>query len=82
MKISVCVGSSCHLRGSRDVLFNLQELISEYKLEGVVDIAATFCTGTCTKGVSVIIDEELIPCVTVDNTAEIFKKYILDKINL
>lgn len=58
MKITVCIGSSCHIKGSRPVVEQLQDLIAQNGLKGKVDLAGTFCMGKCQTGVSVTIDEE------------------------
>lgn len=58
MKITVCIGSSCHLKGSRQVVEKLQELIAESNLGDKVDLGATFCLGKCQQGVCVMVDEE------------------------
>ena len=58
MKITVCIGSSCHIKGSRQVVSQLQELISQNNLGDKVDLGGTFCMGQCQKSV----------CVTVDGT--------------
>lgn len=58
MKITVCIGSSCHLKGSRQVVERLQELIAENELGDKVDLGATFCLGKCQQGVCVMVDEE------------------------
>ena len=58
MKITVCIGSSCHIKGSRQVVAQLQSLISENKLDDKVELGGTFCMGQCQKGV----------CVTVNDT--------------
>ncbi len=57
MKITVCIGSSCHLKGSRQVVERLQELIAENDLGDKVDLGATFCLGKCQQGVCVMVDE-------------------------
>ena len=43
MKITVCIGSSCHLKGSRQVVEGLQELIAKHELTDKVELGATFC---------------------------------------
>ena len=48
MNISVCIGSSCHLRGSYDIIQKLKELIAGEKLEDKVNLNASFCLGQCT----------------------------------
>ena len=58
MKITVCIGSSCHIKGARQVVERLQDLIAEHQLSDQVELSGTFCMGECQKGV----------CVTVDGT--------------
>ena len=48
MKLTVCLGSSCHVRGSHQVLETIQRLIQENNLEDKITLAASFCTGTIT----------------------------------
>ena len=58
MKVTVCIGSSCHIKGSRQVVEQLQYLISENKLGDKVELGGTFCMGNCQQGVCVTVDEE------------------------
>ncbi len=58
MKITICIGSSCHLKGSRQVIENLQNLINENNLQDKVELSGTFCLGNCQKGVCTAIDDE------------------------
>ncbi len=57
MKITVCIGSSCHIKGSRQVVERLRALIDENNLTDKVDLSGTFCLGQCQQGVCVTIDE-------------------------
>ncbi len=57
MKITVCIGSSCHIKGSRQVVERLQELIAEKDLKDQVELAGTFCMGKCQQGVCVTVDD-------------------------
>lgn len=56
MKVEVCIGSSCHIKGSRQVVEKLQQLISENNLIDKVDMSGTFCMGQCKNGVCVSLD--------------------------
>ena len=58
MKITVCIGSSCHLKGSRQVVERLQELVAEHALGDKVELGATFCLGKCQQGVCVMVDDD------------------------
>ncbi len=79
MKVTVCIGSSCHIKGSRQVVEQLQYLISENGLKDKVELGGTFCMGNCQKGVCVTVGEELFS-VTPETVDGFFKENILDKV--
>lgn len=58
MKITVCIGSSCHLKGSRQVVERLQQLVAEKNLKEQINLAGTFCMNQCQTGVNVTVDGE------------------------
>lgn len=62
--VSVCIGSSCHLKGAYLVIQGLQDIIESRRLEELVELKANFCAGLCQHAVSVRLNEE--PCVQVD----------------
>lgn len=45
MVLSVCVGSSCHLKGSYDVIEAFKRLIEKHGLGDKVELRACFCLG-------------------------------------
>ena len=59
MKVTVCIGSSCHIKGSRQVVEQLQYLIAQHGLGDKVELGGTFCMGQCQKGVCVTVDDTL-----------------------
>ena len=59
MKVTVCIGSSCHLKGSRAVVERLQQLVAENDLKDRVDLGGRCCMDNCRDGVSVTVDDEL-----------------------
>ena len=75
MNIFVCVGSSCHLRGSAKIVELIKDAVKEK-----IKLSGAFCLGKCTEGVSIKIDDEIICGVSPDNFDDIFKKHVLDKI--
>ena len=75
MKITVCIGSSCHLKGSRQVVEQLQDLIAKNNLGDRVELAGTFCMGKCQQGVCVTVDEEF-HSVTPENVEEFFENAV------
>ena len=52
-EIHICIGSSCHLKGSYNVVQEMQQIIEEKKLHDHLTIKATFCMEQCQDGVSV-----------------------------
>ena len=79
MKITVCIGSSCHIKGSRQVVEQLQYLISQNNLGDKVELGGTFCMGECQKGVCVTINDEFFS-VTPDTVNEFFEKNVKGKV--
>lgn len=78
MNIKVCVGSSCHLKGSYEVIQSLKKYIEDNKLEDKVELEASFCLGNCSNGVSMTIDNEPVQNVTPDNIKDIFNERVLN----
>ena len=79
MKITVCIGSSCHIKGSRQVVEQLQYLIAQNNLGDKVELGGTFCMGECQKGVCVTINDEFYS-VTPDTVNEFFEKNVKGKV--
>ena len=81
MTVLVCVGSSCHLKGSYDIIELMKARLAKEGLEDKVDLKGTFCLGKCgIAGVSIQVDEQIITGVTKDNFDEVFNKHILSKV--
>lgn len=80
MKVVVCIGSSCHLKGSRSVVEQLQKLITENKLEDKVTLSGTFCMGNCRQGVGIKIDDEFFS-VAPDTVNEFFENNIRARVH-
>ena len=81
MIIQICVGSSCHLKGSPEIVELLQKAVEEYRLSDEVTLAGSFCIGKCNRvGVTVQIDDDIHVGVTKENFKEFFKENVLDKL--
>ena len=79
IKITVCIGSSCHIKGSRQVVEQLQNLIAENNVGDKVELGGTFCMGNCQQGVCVTVNEEF-HSVTPENVVEFFNTAVLAKV--
>jgi NADH:ubiquinone oxidoreductase subunit E len=79
MKVTVCIGSSCHLKGSRQVVEKIQSLIDANNVSDKVDLGGTFCMGKCVEGVCVTVDGDIYS-VSPDTADEFFSKEIMAKL--
>ena len=79
LKITVCIGSSCHIKGSRQVVEQIQSLIEEKNVGDKVDLGGTFCMGKCQQGVCVTVNDEFYS-VTPDTVGDFFAEAVLAKL--
>ena len=79
LKITVCIGSSCHIKGSRQVVEQLQYLIAENNLNEKVELSGTFCMGKCQQGVCVTVNDDFFS-VTPETVGEFFAKEVFAKV--
>ena len=79
MKITVCIGSSCHIKGSRQVVEELQYLIRENNLGDKVELSGTFCMGKCQQGVCVTVDDTFYSVSPAD-VKEFFEANVLQRV--
>ena len=78
MVVQICVGSSCHLKGSPEIVELLTKAIQEHNLEGEVILAGSFCIGQCNRyGVTIQVDDDVHVGVTRENFKEFFQDKIL-----
>ena len=81
MIIQVCVGSSCHIKGSPEIVELLQKAIEEYRLEDEITLVGSFCIGKCNReGVTIQVDDDIHIGITKENFKEFFKENVLDKL--
>lgn len=81
MIIQVCVGSSCHLKGSPEIVELLQKAVDEYHLEDEVTLAGSFCIGKCNRvGVTVQVDDDVHVGITKENFKDFLQEHVLNKL--
>lgn len=79
MKVTICIGSACHLKGSREIIKELQELVKSHGVGDKVDLNGSFCSGNCVNGVCVTIDN-ILHSLTPEDTKTFFEKEILGRL--
>lgn len=80
VNVTVCVGSTCHVKGTNQVVERFKALIAEKNLAEKVSLKGMFCVGNCQKGVSVTVDG-VVYSVHPETADEFFTEQILSKIN-
>ncbi len=79
MKITVCIGSSCHVKGARQVVEKLQDLLKQHRLSDRVELGGTFCMGRCQEGVCVKADDTFCS-VTPDSVVRFFEEQVVARL--
>jgi len=79
MKVTICIGSSCHIKGSRQVVEGLQYLIRKHNIGDKVELGGTFCMGKCQQGVCVTVDDKFCS-VSPETLDEFFNENILKQV--
>lgn len=79
MKVTICIGSACHLKGSREIIKEMQDLVAKNGVGDKVDLNGAFCSGNCVNGVCVTVDGTLFS-LKPENTKEFFEKEIMGRL--
>ncbi|MBO5790797.1 MAG: NAD(P)H-dependent oxidoreductase subunit E [Clostridia bacterium] len=81
MIVQVCVGSSCHLKGSEAIVELLEKAIAEHHIEDEVVLSGSFCIGKCNRvGVTVQVNDDVHVGITTENFRDFFQKNVLSVI--
>jgi len=77
IELRVCIGSSCHLKGSYNVIQTFLQLIEEHALHDRVDLKSTFCMKRCAyAGVGISLNGEAYHIIP-DKASEFFMTTVL-----
>lgn len=75
MKVLICIGSSCHVRGSKEVIETFTRLIKACGPDIDIELSGSFCMGACSKGVSVKLGESIYH-VKPEDAEDFFREVI------
>ena len=81
IELNVCIGSSCHLKGSYNIIQTFQQLIEETVLHDKIEMKARFCMKQCRQGVSVAIGDEIFS-VSPETARDFFRNVVATRIDL
>ncbi len=81
MIIQVCIGSSCYIKGSAEIVELLRKAVEEHNLEDEVVLSGSFCTGKCNRvGVTIQVDDDIFTGITKENFNEFFMNNVLNRL--
>lgn len=79
--VQICVGSSCHIKGSADIVELFEKAVEEYHLDDEVVLSGSFCIGKCNRvGVTIQVNDEVFVGITRETFKDFFTKNILEVI--
>jgi len=76
--VTVCVGSSCHIKGAREMIARFNDFLTKEGLEDKVELKGTFCMERCGEGINWKFNDEILSSSSVDEGAELFRKKVLE----
>ena len=76
--VTVCVGSSCHVKGARQVIMRFDELLTKHGLKDRVTLQGSFCMERCGEGINWQIEEEPLTSASAEEAVEVFRKRIVE----
>jgi len=77
--VTVCVGSSCHIKGARQVIERFSELTKAHGLQDKLELKGSFCMERCGEGLNWQIGKELITSASVQEAVETFLRRFVTK---
>ncbi len=78
--VTVCVGSSCHIKGARGMIMHFNDMLKEHSLEGKVELKGSFCMERCGEGINWQIDDEPLTSSSVEDAIRVFNEKIVESI--
>ena len=76
--VTVCVGSSCHIKGAREMMANFNDFLTKKGLQDKVELKGAFCMEHCGEGINWKINEEIITSPSVKEGSKMFRKRVLE----
>lgn len=76
--VTICVGSSCHIKGAREMITRFNDFLSKEGLQDKVELKGSFCMERCGEGINWKINDEFLSSSSVEEGAEVFRKKVLE----
>ena len=76
--VTVCVGSSCHIKGAREMIDRFNDFLTKEHLHDKVELKGAFCMDRCGEGINWKINDEIMTSRSAEKGARAFRKKILE----
>jgi NADH:ubiquinone oxidoreductase subunit E len=76
--ITVCVGSSCHIKGAREMITRFNDFLTKEGIADKVELKGSFCMEQCGKGINWQINDEIFSSSSIEEGVEMFQKKVLE----
>ena len=76
MVVTVCVGSSCHVKGARNIIARFNDFLTKEGLADRVELKGTFCMERCGEGINWKVDEETFSSSSVEEAVEVLRSKV------
>ena len=76
--VTVCVGSSCHVKGAREMINLFNDFLTKKELEDTVELKGSFCMERCGEGINWMIGDEMLSSPSAAAGAQMFRKKVLE----
>ena len=76
--VTVCVGSSCHIKGARDMIARFNDFLTQEGLTDKVELTGSFCMERCGEGINWQINDEILSSPSVQEGAKTFRNRVLE----
>lgn len=82
MKVELCLGSSCHVKGARNIYLMLKEALERDGLTDRIELVGSLCLGACktSSGANVKVDDDIVKGITADNFEQFYQTRIKSNI--
>lgn len=78
--VTICVGSSCSVRGSDEFAADLERILEKRGLSDKVRLVGAFCMDQCSKGISVRVEDQQYREIHFLSAASFFENEILPRL--
>jgi len=75
--VTICVGSSCHIKGARDMIARFNDFITKKGLQDKLELKGAFCMERCGEGINWKFNDEIITSSSVEDGTKMFRKRVL-----